>query len=146
MKENLFITIKKTYNSLIEIMTYYAKKNNINHIQLSILLLACTKDVNVSILSNTLDITKSAVSQAITGLIIKKLVIKQNDINNKKVCYIRPTQKGLDIKNNIFGINDTKYKDLLNKMSIDEIIQMNILICKFNSILMEFKDCREEIC
>ena len=94
MKESLFIGIKKTYNLVIEIMSFYAKKYNINHIQLSILLLSCEKDVNVSILANTLDITKSAVSQAITGLMIKRLVFKQNDSENKKVYYRTPRVVG----------------------------------------------------
>ena len=146
MKEHLFVEIKKSYNLVIEIMKHHAKKYNINHIQLSIILLACTKDVNVSMLANTLDITKSAVSQAITGLLMKRLVIRQNNPDDKKVYYIKPTQKAIDIKKDIYNINEAKYQQLLNKISIEEIIQMNNLIHKFNSVIKSFSNSREEIC
>lgn len=138
MKEHLFVKIKKSYNIVTDIMKVHAKKYGINHIQLSIILLACSKDVNVSTLANTLDITKSAVSQAITGLIIKRLVTKQIDLEDKKVYYIRPTKKAIEIKNDVYKSNEEKYKELLKQMPIEEIIQMDVLINKFNSILSNF--------
>ena len=57
MQEHLFIKIKNTYNIITEIMQKYARKYGINHIQLSIILLASNKDVNVSTLAAMLDIT-----------------------------------------------------------------------------------------
>ena len=115
-----------------------AKKYGINQIQLSIILLSCDNDVTVSTLAATLDITKSAVSQAITGLLMKRLVTRQVDIDDKKVYYIRPTKKAVEIKNDIFDDNKEKYKHLLEEMSIEEIKQMDALINKFNLILNKF--------
>lgn len=138
MKEHLFVKIKKSYNIVIELMQKHAKKYGINHIQLSIILLASNKDVTVSTLANTLDITKSAVSQAITTLLVKRLVTRQVDLEDKKIYYIRPTKKALDIKDDIYKCNEEKYQQLLEEMTIEEIIQMDSLIKKFNSILNKF--------
>lgn len=138
MQEHLFIKIKKTYNIITEIMQKHAKKYGINHIQLSIILLASNKDVNVSTLAATLDITKSAVSQAITGLLVKRLVTRQVDLEDKKIYYIRPTKKALEIKNDIYNCNEEKCQILLKEMTIEEITQMDLLINKFNSILRNF--------
>lgn len=138
MKEHLFVKIKKTYNIIIDIMKSHAKKYGINHIQLSIILLACDKDVTVSTLATTLDITKSAVSQAITGLLMKRLVTRQVDQEDKKIYYIRPTKKSFEIKEDVYKSNEEKYNKLLEEMSLEEIIQMDALINKFNSILSQF--------
>jgi DNA-binding MarR family transcriptional regulator len=138
MQEHLFIKIKKTYYIITEIMQKHAKKYGINHIQLSIILLASNKDVNVSTLAATLDITKSAVSQAITGLLVKRLVTRQVDLEDKKIYYIRPTKKALEIKNDIYNCNEEKCQILLKEMTIEEITQMDLLINKFNSILRNF--------
>ena len=101
-------------------------------------MLASNKDVTVSTLANTLDITKSAVSQAITTLLVKRLVTRQVDLEDKKIYYIRPTKKALDIKDDIYKCNEEKYQQLLEEMTIEEIIQMDSLIKKFNSILNKF--------
>ena len=138
MKEHLFVKIKKSYNIITELMQKHAKKYGINHIQLSIILLASNSEVNVSTLANTLDITKSAVSQAITSLLVKRLVTRQVDLEDKKIYYIRPTKKALDIKDDIYKCNEEKYQELLKEMTMDEIIQMDSLINKFNSILNKF--------
>lgn len=138
MQEHLFIKIKNTYNIITEIMQKYARKYGINHIQLSIILLASNKDVNVSTLAAMLDITKSAVSQAITGLLVKRLVTRQVDLDDKKIYYIRPTKKALEIKNDVYNCNEEKYQMLLKEMTIEEITQMDLLINKFNSILRNF--------
>ena len=112
MKEHLFVKIKKSYNIITELMQKHAKKYGINHIQLSIILLASNSEVNVSTLANTLDITKSAVSQAITSLLVKRLVTRQVDLEDKKIYYIRPTKKALDIKDDIYKCNEEKYQEL----------------------------------
>lgn len=138
MKEHLFVKIKKSYNIITELMQKHAKKYGINHIQLSIILLASNSVVNVSTLAATLDITKSAVSQAITSLLVKRLVTRQVDLDDKKIYYIKPTKKALDIKDDIYKCNEEKYQQLLEEMTIEEIIQMDSLIKKFNSILNKF--------
>lgn len=138
MKEHLFVKIKKSYNIITELMQKHAKKYGINHIQLSIILLASNSEVNVSTLAATLDITKSAVSQAITSLLVKRLVTRQVDLEDKKIYYIKPTKKALNIKDDIYKCNEEKYQQLLEEMTIEEIIQMDSLINKFNSILNKF--------
>lgn len=146
MKEHFFIKIKKSYNLIMDLMEYNSKKYGINPIQLSILLISCEKDVNVSTLANILNITKSAVSQALCGLVLKRFVTKQINQDDKKVFYIKPTKKGKEIKESIFQQNEVQYKELLEKMSIDEIVQMCSLIDKFNSILDDFSKSREDLC
>ena len=59
-------------------------------------------------------------------------------IEDKKIYYIRPTKKALDIKDDIYKCNEEKYQQLLEEMTIEEIIQMDSLIKKFNSILNKF--------
>ena len=138
MKEHLFVKIKKSYIIIIDIMKKHAKKYGINYIQLSILLLACNKDSTVSSLASTLDITKSAVSQALTGLLMKRLVTRQVDQEDKKIYYIRPTKRAIEIKEDVYNSNEEKYNKLLKEMPIEEIIQMDALINKFNLILSKF--------
>ena len=96
--------------------------------------------------SSGLNITKSAVSQALCGLVLKRFVTKQINQDDKKVFYIKPTKKGKEIKESIFQQNEVQYKELLEKMSIDEIVQMCSLIDKFNSILDDFSKSREDLC
>ena len=69
---------------------------------------------------------------------MKRLVTRQVDQDDKKIYYIRPTKKAIEIKEDVYNSNEEKYNKLLKEMPIEEIIQMDALINKFNSILSDF--------
>ena len=104
MLHQLFIQLYINNKLFIDLIENLCKKHNINHLQLYIIVLSSYEKMNVSTLSDTLNITKSAISQAIVGLSIRRLIVKVQSKEDKKVFYITPTSKAEKIKREIVSL------------------------------------------
>ena len=121
MLKDLFIQLYINNKLFIEFIEKLSKKYNINHLQLYIIVLSSYDKMNVSTLSETLNITKSAVSQALVGLSIKRLIIKKQSKEDKKIFYITPTKKAEKIKNEIADSFLYKYQLFEEKLGKDDM-------------------------
>ncbi|MFR7880783.1 MAG: MarR family transcriptional regulator [Christensenellales bacterium] len=84
MLHQLFIQLYINNKLFIDFIENICKKHNINHLQLYIIILSSYEKMNVSTLSDTLNITKSAISQAIVGLSIRRLIVKVQSKEDKR--------------------------------------------------------------
>lgn len=146
MKKTLLIELFRENKSLCNLIEQYSQEYGINHIQLFILILSLEDKMNVSNLAIILNITKSAVSQALVGLVLKRLIIKKFDDDNKKIFYIDLTNKGKKITNELL----TRYYDLkkqvINKLGNDEFNTFVSLLDRFNQVVNEVIESREDLC
>ena len=99
--ENFFIQIYKSNSLLTDILKNICKKYDINNLQLYIIVISSYKPINVSMLAEILNITKSAVSQALVNLFIRRIVVKKPCEEDRKIYFIKTTAKGTKIKNAI---------------------------------------------
>ncbi|CDC70551.1 MAG TPA: hypothetical protein DCR62_00905 [Acholeplasmatales bacterium] len=143
MLHQLFIQLYINNKLFIDLIENICKKHNINHLQLYIIILSSYEKMNVSTLSDTLNITKSAISQAIVGLSIRRLIVKVQSKEDKKVFYITPTNKAEKMKREIVSLCEDKYQIFEEKMGKEDMMMFIDLIVKFNNILEELKNYKE---
>lgn len=139
-----FIQLYKSNKLLTDSIESICQNYNINHVQLYIIVLSSCKKMNVSMLAETLSISKSAVSQAIVGLLIRRFVSKKVSEENKKVYYVIPTSKGEKIKKEILDMCYQKYLVLKKKLGEENINEFIKLIVKLNETVEEIKSNKEE--
>ena len=132
MLHQLFIQLYINNKLFIDLIENICKKHNINHLQLYII-----------ILSSYEKITKSAISQAIVGLSIRRLIVKVQSKEDKKVFYITPTNKAEKMKREIVSLCEDKYQIFEEKMGKEDMMMFIDLIVKFNNILEELKNYKE---
>ncbi|MCI6509060.1 MAG: MarR family transcriptional regulator, partial [Bacilli bacterium] len=86
-KENVFIDLLTTCQLVKKMYSELEKKYCINFIQLAIIFLSGTRNMTVSNLAEELNVSKSAISQALVKLFIMKYVTKVAADENKKSFY-----------------------------------------------------------
>lgn len=84
-KENVFIDLLTTCQLVKKMYSELEKKYYINFIQLAIIFLSGTRNMTVSNLAEELNVSRSAISQALVKLFIMKYVTKVAADENKKV-------------------------------------------------------------
>lgn len=146
MEEQLLIQLYRENKSICDMIEADSQKYGINHVQLYILMLSDENKMNVSTLANLLNISKSAISQAIVSLLLKRLITKRFDESNKKIFYIKLTKKGKEIKEELMECYFKKHQLLQEKFGEDELSNFIRLIQKFSDVLKEIMSCREETC
>lgn len=138
--KHLFIEIYRNSKIFNEIVDKICKQYGINQVQLYIIGLSLCEEKTVSIIAQDLNLTKSAVSQAIVGLIIKRLVIKRPSLENKKVFYVVPTKNAEAIKKQILSVCSEKYETIERNMGRENLNLFVELLYKFNQTLDEVKE------
>ncbi len=96
-KNTILIDLYKLNKKMEDVISKACLKMRLNYVEFMMLGLAKEKDMNVSKLSSELGISKSAVSQAIVCLSIKRLITKEPAVDNKKSFYIRLTKKAIKV-------------------------------------------------
>jgi len=93
----------------------------------------------VTSLSENWGRTLSATSQTVKRLIDKQLVVRENDPENRRVFYLRPTEKGIRVsdEHKRYDTEDTikTIKRLLKDLSFEEIETMFKGLEKFEALL-----------
>lgn len=137
--DEFLIRFFKMNKHLQEITSKACKRMKISHVELMIIVLASEKEVNVSQLSIELGITKSAVSQAIVALQIKKLINKVPVPDNKKSFYIKPTQKANELENEILGAHFDKFLQIKEELGEEKFLMFFSLTEEINKIIEKYK-------
>lgn len=138
--KHLFIEIYRSSNKFNELVETICKNYGISLVQLYIIGLSLCSKSTVSSIAKILNLTKSAVSQAIVGLIIKKLVIKTPNLENKKIFYIMPTKKAESIKKDVLAICHDKYVKIIDNMGRENLNLLVNLLHKFNQTINDVSE------
>lgn len=146
MNDKLLIELYKENKYLCELIERHSHKYGINHVQLYILILASTEKKNVSNIATCLNISKSAVSQALVGLLLKRFIVKKYEDNNKKSFYIELTPKGNEVKDNIMDICLDLHRKIKEGVGEEDLNIFVTLLTKVNMTIEKIVKCREDIC
>jgi len=118
------------------------KKNDISCSELSLLKVLCESEnekMNITDLSNSLKITKSAVSQLVSKLEKKGFVRRKINLFDKKVNYITITEEA----RKGYEENTTKYNSVIekvaNEMGEKDSVELSRLLEKLSNIICELE-------
>lgn len=137
------IQIYKMSKHVEEITSKACHQLKISHLELLILGLSSVEKMNVSKLSQELKVSKSAISQAIVCLQIKRLITKQQVEDNKKSFNVIPTPKAIQVCEEIFKAHHEKKMLLKEELGEERFQMLFSTIKQVNKILndKEKKQC-----
>lgn len=138
-EDGILIQQFKMNKYLQEVTSKACKKMKINHVELMIIELASEKEVNVSLLSTELGITKSAVSQAIVALQLRKLITKVPVPDNKKSFYIKPTQKAIELEKEVLDAHLNQFLKIKEELGEEKFLMFFSLTKEINRIIEKYK-------
>ena len=145
--ENKDILIVDSFRSLAKnIVNFFEsdllKKNNISCSELSMLKVLCENEkekMNITDLSNSLKITKSAVSQLVSKLEKKGFVKRKINLFDKKVNYITITEEA----RKGYEENTIKYNAVIekvaNQMGEKDSVELARLLEKLSNIICKLE-------
>lgn len=131
----MLINLYKIGKYLQEVTSKACKKMKISHVGLMIIGISAVKEVNVSQLSQELKITKSAVSQALVCLQVKKLIYKVASPDNKKSFYIKPTERAIELGKEIFDVHMIKFLQMKEELGEEKYLMFFSLVQEINKII-----------
>lgn len=134
-ESEMLIYLYKIGKYLQEVTSKACKKMKISHVGLMIIGISAVKEVNVSQLSQELKITKSAVSQALVCLQVKKLIYKVASPDNKKSFYIKPTEKAIELGKEIFDVHMIKFLQMKEELGEEKFLMFFSLVQEINKII-----------
>lgn len=134
-ESEMLIYLYKIGKYLQEVTSKACKKMKISHVGLMIIGISAVKEVNVSQLSQELKITKSAVSQALVCLQVKKLIYKVASPDNKKSFYIKPTERAIELGKEIFDVHMIKFLQMKEELGEEKFLMFFSLVQEINKII-----------
>ncbi len=134
-ENGMIINLFKIGKYLQEVTSKACKKMKISHVGLMIIGISATREMNVSQLSQELGITKSAVSQALVCLQVKKLINKVASPDNKKSFYIKPTEKAIELGKEIFDAHMLKFLQIKEELGEEKFLMFFSLVQEINKII-----------
>lgn len=134
-ENGMIINLFKIGKYLQEVTSKACKKMKISHVGLMIIGISATREINVSQLSQELGITKSAVSQALVCLQVKKLINKVASPDNKKSFYIKPTEKAIELGKEIFDAHMVKFLQIKEELGEEKFLMFFSLVQEINKII-----------
>lgn len=138
-ENGMIINLFKIGKYLQEVTSKACKKMKISHVGLMIIGISATREMNVSQLSQELGITKSAVSQALVCLQVKKLINKVASPDNKKSFYIKPTEKAIELGKEIFDAHMLKFLQIKEELGEEKFLMFFSLVQEINKIIEKDK-------
>ena len=138
-ENGMIINLFKIGKYLQEVTSKACKKMKISHVGLMIIGISATREMNVSQLSQDLGITKSAVSQALVCLQVKKLINKVASPDNKKSFYIKPTEKAIELGKEIFDAHMLKFLQIKEELGEEKFLMFFSLVQEINKIIEKDK-------
>lgn len=100
------------------------KKHNLSPIQIKFLIFLLTqssKNCTVTELAKKFNLTKATVSDAVTCLVEKKLVLKKESPEDKRIILLNLTKKGKDISEELIGWSDSIRNELISSNTEDKL-------------------------
>ncbi len=129
------IQIYKMNKYIEEITSKACHQLKINHLELMIIGLSSIDKMNVSKLSQELKVSKSAISQALVCLQLKRLITRQQVEENKKSFIIVPTEKAIQVCKDIFKVHKEQAKLLKEEIGDEKYQAFFSTIKQINTIL-----------
>lgn len=118
-KNTILIDLYKINKKMEEVIAKACLKMRLNYVEFMMLGLAKEKDMSVSKISSELGISRSAVSQAIVCLSIKRLITKEPAVDNKKSFYIRLTKKATKVLDELCLVYQPFLENMKSEMGED---------------------------
>ena len=81
---------------------------------------------------------KGTTARAVKQLEKSGLVVRKIDEKDRRIYHIFPTQKALDIKDQVFGILKELHEILYRGLNEEEIIQTSSLLCRMQSNIADY--------
>lgn len=140
-KNSIFIELIQTTRTMRRIINKYCKKYGLNLMQLSIIFLSINNDMTVSSLAQALDVSKSAISQSLIKLYIKKYVVKKNIDGNKKVFYLTILPRGKEVHQDLLQMINEKEFKINEQLGNEKLTTLKQLM---NEYIQALKEGNEE--
>lgn len=140
-KNSIFIELIQATRTMRRIINKYCKKYGLNLMQLSIIFLAINNDMTVSSLAQALDVSKSAISQSLIKLYIKKYVTKKNIDGNKKVFYLTILPRGKEVHQDLLQMINEKEFKINEQLGNEKLATLKQLM---NEYIQALKEGNEE--
>ena len=105
--------------------------------QLSIIFLSINNDMTVSSLAQALDVSKSAISQSLIKLYIKKYVTKKNIDGNKKVFYLTILPRGKEVHQDLLQMIKEKEFKINEQLGNEKLTTLKQLMHEYIQALKE---------
>lgn len=140
-KTSIFIELIQATRTMRRIINKYCKKYGLNLMQLSIIFLSINNDMTVSSLAQTLDVSKSAISQFLIKLYIKKYVTKKNIDGNKKVFYLTILPRGKEVHQDLLQMINEKEFKINEQLGNEKLTTLKQLM---NEYIQALKEGNEE--
>ena len=136
-KNSIFIELIQATRTMRRIINKYCKKYGLNLMQLSIIFLSINNDMTVSSLAQTLDVSKSAISQSLIKLYIKKYVTKKNIDGNKKVFYLTILPRGKEVHQDLLQMIKEKEFKINEQLGNEKLATLKQLMYEYIQALKE---------
>lgn len=140
-KNSIFIELIQATRTMRRIINKYCKKYGLNLMQLSIIFLSINNDMTVSSLAQALDVSKSAISQSLIKLYIKKYVTKKNIDGNKKVFYLTILPRGKEVHQDLLQMINEKEFKINEQLGNEKLATLKQLM---NEYIQALKEGNEE--
>lgn len=140
-KNSIFIELIQATRTMRRIINKYCKKYGLNLMQLSIIFLSINNDMTVSSLAQALDVSKSAISQSLIKLYIKKYVVKKNIDGNKKVFYLTILPRGKEVHQDLLQMINEKEFKINEQLGNEKLTTLKQLM---NEYIQALKEGNEE--
>lgn len=136
-KNSIFIELIQATRTMRRIINKYCKKYGLNLMQLSIIFLSINNDMTVSSLAQTLDVSKSAISQSLIKLYVKKYVTKKNIDGNKKVFYLTILPRGKEVHQDLLQMIKEKEVKINEQLGNEKLATLKQLMYEYIQALKE---------
>ncbi len=138
--DSIFLRMFQVTKTIKRTLDNCCQKYGVNLLQLSIIALASYDNMTVSYLAETLGVSKSAISQTLIKLLLKKYVAKKPKEGNKKVFNIVNLAKGKQIQEELFIMLKDKENVVESQMNEEELNSLKKLLTKYNEMLKKINE------
>lgn len=135
------------YNDYINRRHNYASDVDLTMLEAHLLTMICDQEnCTVTDLATAWNRSISATSQTVRQLIKKELVLRENSLENGRIFYLRPTQKGKELSDTHkrYDVLDTikTIKRLLKVLSMKDVEKLFTALDCYNAILHDGSQSR----
>ena len=145
-KNTILIDFYKLNKKMEDVISKACLKMRLTYVEFMMLGLAREKDMNVSKISSELGISRSAASQAIVCLSIKRLITKEPSLDNRKSFYIRLTKKAIKVLDELFMVYQPFLEEIKGEMEESKYQMFLDLAKQMNESIKKIEGGSKESC
>lgn len=134
---SIFIDLIQATRTMRRMINKYCKKYGLNVMQLGIIFLSRDSKMTVSRLAQILDVSKSAISQSLIKLYVKKFIAKKTIDGNKKVFYLTILPKGKEVQQDLLQMIEEKETSINEQMGDEKLNTLKQLMYEYIQTIKE---------